>query len=99
MRNSSVCVFRDTYANYILWTICAHVCELSGINRDIENPIVMQSVAHLFVMYDVDHAPGAVGKPNDKNLYCICQNLRIGKTVEILKILTILSHFLAHAHE
>ena len=40
MRNSSVCVFRDTYANYILWTICAHVCELSGINRDIENPII-----------------------------------------------------------
>ena len=43
MRNSSVCVFGDTYANYILWTICAHVCELSGINRDIENPIVIST--------------------------------------------------------
>ena len=45
MRNSSVCVFRDTCANYILWTICAHVCELSGINRDIENPIIMIQVS------------------------------------------------------
>ena len=59
----------------------------------------MQSVAHLFPVYDVDHAPGAVGKLNDRNLYCICQNLRIGKTVEIPKILTILSHFLARARE
>ena len=35
MRNSSVCVFRDSYANYILWTMCAHVCELSGMNKEI----------------------------------------------------------------
>ena len=59
----------------------------------------MQSVGHLFPVYDADHAPGAVGKPNDKNLYCICQNLRIGNTVEIPKILTILSRFLARARK